>query len=216
MENTKQGYVLKPWHLLLGVLAVIVLFLVISCIGIANTVKGTYNSFNVADENTNAALAEITNMYKRRSGLVPALVATVQGEANFEKSTLTGVIEARAKANSIQLSPEALKDPEAMKQFSQRQGDFTNALSKLMMLTENYPNLKANQAFRDLHAQLEGTENRIAVARNRYIESVRKQNLIIRVFPGNIVAGFFQLQPRPQLTFGNDADLQNAPVVQFK
>ena len=180
------------------------------------TALSTYNNYHTNVQALDALGSEIDNQYQRRSDLVNQLVATVQGEANFEKSTLTEVISARARANSIQLTPEALKDPEAMKQFSQRQGDFTNALSKLMMLTENYPNLKANAAFRDLRAELAGTENRIALARNRYINGVRTMNSAIVTFPSNIFANAFGLQLRPQLQFEDAAANKVAPKIDFK
>lgn len=211
-QATKNSSVLK-W--LLIALAVSVAGFLICAFSIYSMATKTYNTYSLADEANNAKWAEVTNQYQRRSDLIPSLVATVQGEANFEKSTLTDVINARSKASSVQLTAEALKDPAAMQQFSQRQGDITTALQRMMSLTENYPNLKANQAFRDLHAQLEGTENRITVARNRYIEGVNTQNAIIRVFPGNVVAGFFNLHPRAQFTVENAAAISTAPKIEF-
>lgn len=173
------------------------------------------NNYQQADEASNAAWSEVMNQLQRRSDLIPSIVATVQGEANFEKSTLQAVIEARASATGIRLTPEALKDPKAMEVFSKKQGDITTALSRLMMVTENYPNLKANAAFQDLRVQLEGTENRITVARNRYIQAIRVQNTPIRTFPNSIYAGFFGLQPRAQFTV-DEAKVSQAPKVEFK
>jgi len=132
-----------------------------------------YNTFQSNDEQVKASWSEVVNQYQRRADLIPNLVNTVKGEAKFEQDTLTKVIEARSKATSIQATPELINDPAAFQKFQQAQGELTGALSRLMAVTENYPNLRANQAFRDLQAQLEGTENRITVARNRYIEAVQ-------------------------------------------
>src|SRR6185369_4467726 len=147
-----------------------------------------YNDFQKLDEQAKAAWSEVLNQYQRRADLVPNLVATVKGEANFEQETLTRVVEARAKATSIQVTPETLNNPEAFNKFQQAQGELSSALSRLIAVSENYPNLKSNQGFQDLRVQLEGTENRITVARNRYIKAVADYNVLARQFPTNLTA----------------------------
>ncbi|MCB2042804.1 MAG: LemA family protein, partial [Rhodoferax sp.] len=142
-----------------------------------------YNDFQRLDEQAKAAWSEVLNQYQRRADLVPNIVATVKGEAAFEQETLTRVIEARAKATSIQVTPETLNDPAAFEKFQAAQGELSGALSRLMVTVEQYPNLKANQGFSDLRVQLEGTENRITVARNRYIEAIQAYNVLARSFP---------------------------------
>ena len=156
-----------------------------------------YNDFQRLDEQTKSAWSEVLNQYQRRADLVPNIVATVKGEAAFEQETLTKVIEARAKATSIQVTPETLNNPEAFKKFQAAQGDLGSALSRLMVVSEQYPNLKANQGFSDLRVQLEGTENRITVARNRYIQAVQEYNVLARSFPSNLTAMVFSYQPKP-------------------
>ena len=141
-----------------------------------------YNDFQRLDEQTKSAWSEVLNQYQRRADLVPNIVATVKGEANFEQETLTKVVEARAKATSIQVTPETLNNPEAFKKFQAAQGELGSALSRLMVVSERYPDLKANKGFSDLRVQLEGTENRITVARNRYIQSVQEYNVLARSF----------------------------------
>ena len=155
-----------------------------------------YNDFQRLDEASKSAWSEVLNQYQRRADLVPNIVATVKGEANFEQETLTKVIEARAKATSIQVTPETLNNPEAFNKFQQAQGELSSALSRLMVVAEQYPNLKANQAFRDLRVTLEGTENRITVARNRYIQTVQEYNVLARSFPTNITAKMFSYDPK--------------------
>lgn len=183
---------------------------------VALTITGCgYNDFQAKDEMSNSAWAEVLNQYQRRADLIPSLVEVVKGYAGHEKETLVGVIEARSKATSIQLTPEALKDPEAMKRFNQAQGDITTALSRLMMVTENYPNLKADQQFRDLQSQLEGTENRITVARNRYIQTIQDYNLMVRQFPTNLTAMMFSYQPKAQFTVENEKAISAAPKINF-
>ena len=145
-----------------------------------------YNDFQRLDEQTKATWSEVLNQYQRRADLVPNIVATVKGEAAFEQDTLTKVVEARAKATSIQVTPETLNNPEAFKKFQQAQGELGSALSRLMVVAERYPELQANQAFRDLRVTLEGTENRIAVARRDFILAVQKYNTEIRTFPGRL------------------------------
>lgn len=175
-----------------------------------------YNSFQTTDEASNAAWSEVVNQYQRRSDLIPNLVEVVKGYAGHEKDTLVGVIEARAKASSIQLTPQALKDPQALKNFNQSQGELTQALSRLMVVSERYPDLKANQQFRDLQSQIEGTENRITVARNRYIKSVQDYNLLVRKFPTNLTAMLFSYETKAQFSVENEKAISTVPKVTFK
>ena len=174
-----------------------------------------YNDFQRLDEQTKSAWSEVLNQYQRRADLIPNIVATVKGEANFEQETLTQVIEARAKATSIQVSPDMLSDPAAMQQFQQAQGDLGSALSRLMVVVEQYPNLKANQAFADLRVQLEGTENRITVARNRYIAAVQDYNVLSRSFPTNLTAMVFGYKPKEGFTVADEAAISAPPKVDF-
>lgn len=174
-----------------------------------------YNDFQRLDEQTKASWAEVLNQYQRRSDLVPNIVATVKGEANFEQETLTKVIEARASATSIRATPELVNDPEAFDKFQKAQGQLTGALSRLMVVSENYPNLKANQSFQDLRITLEGTENRITVARNNYIKSVQSYNVLARSFPSNLTAMMFSYQPKPNFTVQNEAQISTPPSVDF-
>jgi LemA protein len=174
-----------------------------------------YNDFQRLDEQTKSAWSEVLNQYQRRADLVPNLVATVKGEANFEQETLTKVVEARAKATSMQVTPETLNNPEAFAKFQQVQGELSGALSRLMAVVERYPDLKANQSFRDLRVQLEGTENRITVARNRYIQTVQEYNVLARSFPTNLTAMVFHYQPKPSFTVQNEAQISVPPSVDF-
>ncbi|WP_219211438.1 LemA family protein [Variovorax boronicumulans] len=174
-----------------------------------------YNDFQELDEASKSAWSEVLNQYQRRADLVPNIVATVKGEASFEQDTLTKVIEARAKATSIQVTPETLNNPEAFAKFQQAQGELTAALSRLMVVSERYPELKANQAFRDLRVTLEGTENRITVARNRYIESVQDYNVLARRFPTMITAKIFGYDPKPNFSVQNEAQISVPPAVDF-
>ncbi|MEK6667972.1 LemA family protein [uncultured Aquabacterium sp.] len=174
-----------------------------------------YNDFQRLDEQTKASWAEVLNQYQRRADLVPNIVATVKGEANFEQDTLTKVVEARAKATSIQATPELVNNPEAFNKFQQAQGELSGALSRLLVVTENYPNLKANQGFQDLRVQLEGTENRITVARNRYIQSVQDYNVKVRSFPSNLTAMAFSYSAKPSFTVQNEAQISQPPAVNF-
>lgn len=175
-----------------------------------------YNEFQRLDEQTKSAWSEVLNQYQRRADLVPNIVATVKGEAAFEQDTLTQVIEARASATSIKVTPETLNDPAAFQKFEQAQSGLSSALSRLLMVTENYPNLKANQGFQDLRVQLEGTENRIAVARNRYIQSVQQYNVLARSFPNNLTAMVFSYQVKPSFTVENEAEISQPPSVNFE
>lgn len=175
-----------------------------------------YNDFQRLDEDVNAAWAEVLNQYQRRADLVPNLVATVKGEANFEQETLTRVIEARAKATSIQATPELVNDPAAFQKFQAAQGELSSALSRLLLVTENYPTLKANQGFQDLRVQLEGTENRITVARNRYIKAVQSYNVLARSFPSNLTAMVFGYKAKPSFTVQDEAAVSKPPSVSFE
>ena len=174
-----------------------------------------YNDFQRLDEQTQSAWSEVLNQYQRRADLVPNLVATVKGEASFEQETLTRVIEARAKATSVQVTPEMLNDPQAMQRFQAAQGELGSALSRLLVVSEQYPNLKANQGFSDLRVQLEGTENRITVARNRYIQSVQEYNVLARSFPSNLTAMVFGYSPKPNFTVADEAAISAPPKVDF-
>ncbi len=174
-----------------------------------------YNEFQSLDEQTKSAWSEVLNQYQRRADLVPNIVATVKGQANFEQDTLTKVVEARAKATSITVTPETLNDPQAFERFQQAQSQLTGALSRLLAVSENDPTLQANQAFRDLRVTLEGTENRITVARNRYIQAVQAYNVKARSFPTNLTAKIFGYHPKPTFTVANEAQISTPPVVDF-
>jgi LemA protein len=174
-----------------------------------------YNDFQRLDEQTRSAWSEVLNQYQRRADLIPNIVATVKGEANFEQETLTRVIEARAKATSIQATPELVNDPEAFQRFQAAQGELSGALSRLIAVSENYPNLKANQGFQDLRVQLEGTENRITVARNRYIKAVQDYNVLARSFPTNLTAMVFGYDVKPNFTVQNESQISAPPAVNF-
>ena len=174
-----------------------------------------YNDFQRLDEQTKSAWSEVLNQYQRRADLVPNIVATVKGEAAFEQETLTKVIEARAKATSIQVTPETLNDPTAFNKFQAAQGELGSALSRLMVVSEQYPNLKTNQGFSDLRVQLEGTENRVTVARNRYIQAVQAYNVLARSFPSNLTAMVFSYTPKANFTVQNEAAISAPPVVDF-
>ena len=174
-----------------------------------------YNDFQRLDEQTKSAWSEVLNQYQRRADLVPNIVATVKGEAAFEQETLTKVIEARAKATSIQVTPETLNDPVALQKFQDAQGALGSSLSRLMVVAEQYPNLKANQGFSDLRVQLEGTENRVTVARNAFIKAVQDYNVLTRSFPSNLTAMVFSYQAKPGFTVQNEASISSPPVVDF-
>ncbi len=174
-----------------------------------------YNDFQRLDEQVKASWSEVLNQYQRRADLIPNIVNTVRGEANFEQETLTRVVEARARATGIQATPELVNNPEAFAKFQAAQGELTGALSRLMVVVEQYPNLKANQAFQDLRVQLEGTENRITVARNRYIKSVADYNVLARQFPSNLTAMMFGYAVKPSFTVQNEAQISTPPVVNF-
>ena len=174
-----------------------------------------YNTFQSLDEQVKAAWSEVVNQYQRRADLIPNIVATVKGEASFEQDTLTKVIEARSRATSINATPELINDPAAFEKFQQAQGQLTGALSRLMVVAEQYPTLRANSAFQDLRVQLEGTENRITVARNRYIKTVADYNVAIRSFPNNLTAMVFGYKVKPTFTVQNEAQIAVPPTVNF-
>ena len=175
-----------------------------------------YNDFQRLDEASKAAWSEVVNQYQRRADLIPNLVATVKGYAAHEKETLEGVVQARAHATGIQVTPEMLKDPAAFEQFQKAQAGLTSALGRLIAIAENYPNLKADQNFRDLQSQLEGTENRITVARKRYIDRVAEYNKRVRYFPTNLTAKFIlHLDERPNFSVADEKAVAKPPEVKF-
>jgi LemA protein len=174
-----------------------------------------YNEIQSKDEGVKAAWAEVLSQYQRRADLIPNIVNTVKGEANFEQETLTRVVEARARATSIQATPELINDPAALQRFQQAQGELSSALSRLLVVVENYPNLKTNQGFQDLRAQLEGTENRIGIARNRYIKATQDYNVLVRQFPVNLTAMLFGYKEKAQFGVDNEAEIKKAPTVDF-
>jgi LemA protein len=174
-----------------------------------------YNSIQSQDEQVKSAWSEVLNQYQRRADLIPNLVNTVKGFAAQEQQVLLGVTEARAKVGSIQATPDLVNNPEALAKFQAAQSELTGALSRLLVVTENYPQLKSDQNFRDLQAQLEGTENRITVARNRYIQAVQNYNVTVRSFPGNLTAKMFGYQPKPNFTVENEAAISKPPSVDF-
>ena len=174
-----------------------------------------YNTLQAQDEAIKASWAEVLNQYQRRSDLVPNLVNTVKGYEAQEKEVLIQVTEARAKVGSIQMNANSLNDPAAMERFSEAQGALTSSLSRLLLVTENYPQLKSDALFRDLQAQLEGTENRITVARNRYIQAVQSYNTTVRSFPSNLTAMVFGQQVKPSFTVENEKAVSTAPAVNF-
>ena len=195
---------MKRWLLILS--SVVTAFALTGC---------GYNQFQSLDETAKSAWSEVLNQYQRRADLIPNIVSTVKGEANFEQETLTKVIEARSKATAIQVTPETLNDPAAMKKFQAAQGELGSALSRLMAVSEAYPNLKANQGFSDLRVQLEGTENRITVARNRYIKTIQEYNVLTRSFPTNLTAMLFGYKTKESFTVENEAAISKPPVVDF-
>src|ERR1700732_3143656 len=174
-----------------------------------------YNAMQTQDEQIKSAWSEVLNQYQRRADLIPNLVNPVKGYAAQESSVLLGVTQARAKVGSIQATPELVNDPAAFAKFQAAQGELTSALSRLLVVTENYPQLKSDQNFRDLQAQLEGTENRITVARNRYIQAVQNYNVTVRSFPGNLTAMVFGYKEKANFTVENEKEISTAPKVDF-
>lgn len=174
-----------------------------------------YNTLQAQDEAVNAAWSEVLNQYQRRADLIPNLVNVVKGYASHEKDVLVEVTNARASVGSVKADASLLNDPAAFEKFQQAQAQMSSALSRLLVVSENYPNLKADQNFRDLQAQLEGTENRITVARNRYIQAVQAFNITVRSFPSNLTAMATSMKPKPNFTVGNEAQISAAPKVDF-
>lgn len=194
-------------HKILASLAIIWAALTLSGCG--------YNTLQAQDEAINAGWSEVLNQYQRRADLVPNLVSTVKGYAAHEQDILVRVTEARATVGQLQVTPETVNDPTALEKFQAAQSELTGALSRLLVVAENYPNLKADAAFRDLQAQLEGTENRITVARNRYIQAVRKYNTTVRQFPSNLTAMMFGMETKANFTVDNEKALATPPKVDF-
>ena len=174
-----------------------------------------YNAIQSGDEGVKAAWAEVLNQYQRRSDLIPNLVRTVQGFAQQEREVLIQVTEARSRVGAVQATPETLNDPQAFENFQAAQGELSSALSRLLVVVERYPELKSDQNFRDLQAQLEGTENRITVARNRFIEATREYNTLVRSFPSNLTAMLFGHKVKPSFTVANEAEISKPPEVNF-
>lgn len=195
---------MKGFLVLLGILALLGLYAV-----------STYNSMPAREEQVKAAWSEVINQYQRRADLVPNLVNTVKAFAEQEQTVLLGVTNARARVGSIQATPELINDPQALKNFQAAQGEMSSALSRLLVVAENYPQLKSDQNFRDLQAQLEGTENRIAVARNRYIAAVQEYNTTLRRFPTNVIAGMFGFNVKANFEVENEQAISKPPVVDF-
>lgn len=193
-------------HLILRLMAVLLVLSLTGC---------GYNTFQSLDEESKASWSEVLNQYQRRADLVPNLVNVVKGYASHEKDVLTQVADARSKVGSMQVTPELLSDPEAFAKFQAAQGQLTSALSRLLAVSENYPHLKADQGFRDLQAQLEGTENRITVARNRYIETIKNYNVAVRSFPNNLTAMALGYKAKPSFTVENEKAISVAPAVNF-
>jgi len=175
----------------------------------------SFNTLQSTDEQIKASWAEVLNQYKRRADLVPNLVNVVKGFAAQEKDVLLGVTNARSKVGGIQVTPELINDPEAFSKFQNAQGELSSALSRLLVVVENYPELKSDANFRNLQAQLEGTENRITVARNRYIKAVQEYNIVVRSFPSNLTAMVFGFQTKPSFTVENEQEISTAPKVDF-
>jgi LemA protein len=198
-----EVYTMRPWAFAL---------LLTATIGLSGC---GYNTLQQQDETVKAAWSEVVNQYQRRADLIPNLVNTVKGFAIQEQQVLIGVTEARAKASSIQLTPELINDPEAFARFQAAQGELTQALKSLFAVAEAYPQLKSDANFRDLQAQIEGTENRIAVARNRYIDAVRQYNTTVRQFPTNLTAKLFDFEVKPNFSVENEAAISTAPTVDF-
>jgi len=189
-------------------------FLVVSLLALVLSACG-YNTLQSTDEQIKAAWSEVLNQYQRRADLVPNLVNVVKGYAAHEKDVLTQVTEARARVGAVQATPELLNDPQAFARFQAAQGEMSSALARLLAVAENYPQLKADGLFRDLQAQLEGTENRITVARNRYIQAVQAYNVTVRSFPSNLTAKFFGFEVKPNFAVENERELARPPRVDF-
>ena len=192
-----------------------ILIALVAVVASANLAGCGYNKLQNQDEGVKAAWSEVLNQYQRRADLVPNLVANVKGYAAQEERVLVEVTEARAKVGSIQATPELINDPEAFDKFQKAQGELSGALSRLLVVSEQYPNLRANQAFQDLRVALEGTENRITVARNRYVQTVADYNVKARSFPTNLTAMMFGYKVKPNFTVQNEAQISVPPSVNF-
>lgn len=188
--------------------------IILFCFNLALTGCG-YNTLQSTDEQIKASWAEVLNQYQRRADLVPNLVNVVKGFAAQEKEILLGVTNARSRVGGIQATPELINDPDAFTKFQNAQGELSNALSRLLVIAENYPQLKSDANFRELQAQLEGTENRITVARNRFIKAVQEYNIVVRSFPSNLTAMVFGFQTKPSFTVENEQAISVAPTVDF-
>jgi LemA protein len=207
-HNPRGGGTMMSGSRVMGANVVVAILLTLSGCG--------YNDLQGLDEDSKAAWSEVINQYQRRADLIPNLVNTVKGYATHEKETLEGVVQARAKATSVQITPELLKDEAAFRKFQEAQQGLSSALGRLLALAENYPNLKADQGFRDLQSQLEGTENRIAVARKRYIEKVAEFNKMVRYFPTNLTAKFvLHLDEKANFTVADEKAVAKPPEVKF-
>jgi len=191
------------------------LWIVLATLLTLNLTGCGYNTFQSNDEQIKASWSEVVNQYQRRADLIPNLVNTVKGYAAHEKDVLLGVTNARAKVGGMQASPELINDPEAFAKFQAAQGELSGALSRLLVVAENYPQLKADAGFRDLQAQLEGTENRITVARNRYIKAVQEYNITVRSFPSNLTAMVLGYKTKPNFTVENEKEISRPPSVDF-
>lgn len=189
------------------------LTLILSTLGLSGC---GYNTIQTTDEGVTASWSEVVNQYQRRADLIPNLVNTVQGAAAHEKEVLEAVTVARSRVGSIQATPELINDEQAFAKFQSAQGELTSALSRLLVVSENYPQLQANKAFLDMKAELAGTENRVAVARNRYIAAVKEYNITVRTFPNNLTAMLFGYKTKPSFTVDNEKAISTAPKVDFK
>src|ERR1035437_3967935 len=189
------------------------LWAVLAALAMLSLTNCGYNAIQTNDEQVKSSWSEVLNQYQRRADLVPNLVNTVKGFAQQEKDVLLGVTNARSKVGSIQATPELVNDPAAFQKFVAAQGELTSALSRLLVVAENYPQLKSDANFRDLQAQLEGTENRIAVARNRYIKAVQEYNVVVRSFPSNLTALLFSFKQKAQFTVENEKEISKPPKV---
>ena len=191
------------------------LFLILAALVTLSLTGCGYNTLQSNDEQIKASWAEVVNQFQRRADLIPNLVNTVKGFAEQDKTVLLGVTNARAKVGSIQATPEVLNNPEAFAKFQAAQGELSGALSRLLVVTENYPQLKSDANFRDLQAQLEGTENRITIARDRYIKAVQEFNVTVRTFPSNLTAMAFGYKVKPNFTVENEKEIAKPPKVEF-
>ena len=190
-------------------------FTVLAALATLSLTNCGYNAIQSNDEQVKSSWSEVVNQYQRRADLVPNLVNSVKGFAQQEKDVLLGVTNARAKVGSIQATPEVLNDPAAFQKFTAAQGELSSALSRLLVVTENYPQLKSDALFKDLMSQLEGTENRITVARNRFIKAVQEYNVLIRQFPVNLTAMMFSYQVKPSFTVEDEKAISKPPTVDF-